>query len=72
MSNQKVETIPKRPRVIVTHMGNRIDVRYENANWPLAVDLLLDALQAARLEEKKVVQEKKDVIQKPGGLYMPS
>jgi len=47
----KIES--KLPRVILTFTGQQVMVELKNTNWEVAVDMLVDALSAARMEETK-------------------
>lgn len=57
MSNG-AERDPKFPRVILTYTNQGILVEHKNANWSTAVNMLIDGLQAARVEEGKEIAKK--------------
>ncbi len=51
MPDPKID--PNLPRVILTFTGKGIMLEYKNANWEVAVNMLVDGLQIARGEEVK-------------------
>jgi len=58
---------PKFPSVTVIVNEKGINVGYKNANWEMAVSLLIDGLRVARVEETKAKQEKE-----PSRIVIPS
>ena len=64
---QKPEGSPNLRSVTVTFTEKQIAVSYKNANWEMAVDLLIDGLQIARVNEIKARQEKE-----PSRIVIPS
>lgn len=51
---------PQLHSVTVTYDGKGIVVNFKNANWELAVSLLVDGLQIARNEETKIRQKQQE------------
>lgn len=54
---QRPQGSPNFRSVTVIFNGKEIGVEYKNANWEMAVDLLVDGLQMARIEERKARQK---------------
>jgi hypothetical protein len=58
MSNE-TERNPKLRRVIVTYTDQGIVVEHKNVgNWSMAVSMLIDALQGARIQETQEIAKK--------------
>ena len=55
---QKPQGSPQSRSVTVTFDGKGFNVSYKNANWEMAVNLLIDGLPIARMQEAKQRQEK--------------
>ena len=64
---QKPQGPPQSRSVTVTVNEKGINVGYKNANWEMAVSLLIDGLQMARVQEIKAKQEKE-----PSRIVIPS
>jgi hypothetical protein len=49
---------PKFPSVTVRFDGGKLWVDFKNANWEMAVNLLIDGLKIARIEETQEIAKK--------------